>query len=241
MLARLSGIGLWRLDTSGWHASEELGGSFDIADMLSKALGRSVLPGILRLEQRVTKRDGKTNKFAVPVLDFDVDMGALALGYSTTPQGEITQEPTPARTTGLTRVPADELPVPSVAEQVKAIEAPKARKTRSNAAEPVRRTGLKPKGAPQAEAPAEATEPTDDTPAPDPAAEARRGNFFRLFTAKGLDKPEDRDERMAYCIRVIGRKLESSNDLTPAEADQIIAQLKIDVGEEPPLRDEEVA
>ena len=237
MLARLSGIGLWRLDTSGYYASEELGGSFEIADMLSQSLGRSVLPGILRLEQRVTKRDGKTNKFAVPVLDFDVDMGALALGYQTTPTGEITATgPVAVQSRGLTRVPSDELPVPSVAEQVKAIEAPKGRKPRSNAAEPVKRTGLKPKGAPQAqeaESPETAPEPKDD------ADEARKRNFFRLFNLLNV---ADRDDRLAYCRQVTGRKdIASSNDLTPAEADQIIAQLKLDTGEEPPLRDAEVA
>lgn len=238
MLARLTGIGLWRLDTSGYYASEELGGSFEIADMLSQSLGRSVLPGILRLEQRVTKRDGKTNKFAVPVLDFDVDMGALALGYSTKPTGEITPTaPINVESRGLTRVPSDTEPVPSVADQMKALEAPKGRKPRANASEPVKRTGLKPKGAPQAEAPEE-----DSAPPLDPEAQAeaaRRGNFFRLFGLKGL--ADDREERLAYCVRVIGRKVATSNDMTAAEKDQVIAQLKLDVGEEPPVRDEEVA
>jgi hypothetical protein len=66
--------------------------------------------------------------------------------------------------------------------------------------------------------------------------DARKRNFFRLIGVKGI---EDRDERLAYCRQVTGRKdIGSWNDLTPAEADQIIAQLKLDTGEEPPLQEE---
>lgn len=219
MLAKLSGIGLWRLDTKGWFAAEELGGSFEIADMLSKSLGRSVLPGILRLEQRVTKKDGKTNKFAVPVLDFDVDMGALALGYTTTPSGEMVPVNATPERPSLTPVPSDEAPVPTVSQQLAEAGAPV--RARSNAAEPVKPTALPLKRG--------GDDPTD------PARKAQKDNLHRLFGLKGVT---DRSERLAYCVKVIDRALASSNELTAGEADTLIAQLKVEVGEEPPMAEE---
>lgn len=140
MLAALPGTGLWRLDTQGWYAAVELGGALELSSLVSSASGRSILPGRLRLDQREVKRPNQpTRKFAVPVLDLDVDMVALASGEA------------PAIGSGsrpsLTPVPADSEPVPPLAAQLAAVNEPKATTTRSNAAEPIRRTGLAPKGA----------------------------------------------------------------------------------------------
>lgn len=140
MLADLPGAGLWRLDTQGFNAMNELGGAFQLAQLIAQASGRSILPGVLRLDQRETKRPDPedesktiTRKFVVPVLDFDVDMTALAYGA----QGAIAA-PVP----GLTPVaPALEEPV-SLADEIRGIETPTERPRRANSAEPVKSTGV---------------------------------------------------------------------------------------------------
>lgn len=84
ILPDLPGLGVWRLDTSSWNATLEIGG---IAELLAKARDTGVIvPAILRLEQRETttlidagirpdKRRGiegervQKRAFYVPVLD----------------------------------------------------------------------------------------------------------------------------------------------------------------------------
>lgn len=85
LLRGLPGVGLWRLDTSGHYAQAELAGAMEMAELLVELRGLSVLPGTLRLDQRSVKRPDPedrsktvTYRFAVPVLDFMVDVGALA-------------------------------------------------------------------------------------------------------------------------------------------------------------------
>lgn len=78
MLADLPGLGVWRLESHGYNAATELVGT---AEFLASAAssGRS-LPATLRLEQRSDKRDGKTRRYAVPVLDVGVTPSALLTG-----------------------------------------------------------------------------------------------------------------------------------------------------------------
>lgn len=211
MLANLAGIGLWRLDTSGYYGATELGGSFQIATMLSQSLGRSVLPGLLRLEERVVKRDGKTNKFVVPVLDFSVDMGALALGQIGTPTNTaFAAEVQTGQSGGLKAVPADTVPVPSLAAQLQAVDTPKPRTTRSNAAEPVKRTGLAPKLA------AGATDAPE--PHPDPMTQPQINKARAMFN--GHDIREDADVH-AMAGTILGRQIKSLKQIGKAEADTL--------------------
>lgn len=65
MLPELSDLGQWRLESHGFYAAAELGG---IADLLAQA-GAAYVPARLRLEQRTVKRNGRTNRFAVPVVE----------------------------------------------------------------------------------------------------------------------------------------------------------------------------
>jgi hypothetical protein len=128
MLEGLPGAGLWRLDTQGWNAGTEIGGAFELAQLISRATGKAIIPGTLRLDQRESKREGETvKKFAVPVLDFDVDMGAFARG---------------SELAGLTPIPAIESK--SFADEITEVEHAE-RKTRANSAEPVKPTGIAPK------------------------------------------------------------------------------------------------
>src|SRR5665647_389473 len=70
MLSDLPGLGVWRIDTSGYYAAVEMSGAVQV---VQAAAGRgTLLPPRLRLEQRVVKRvesDGKpeTRRFAVPL------------------------------------------------------------------------------------------------------------------------------------------------------------------------------
>lgn len=71
MLPDVPGLGVWRLDSGGWHAATSLPATIALLKQLSVA---SWIPAILRLEQRSKKAreaDGKvvTHRFAVPVLD----------------------------------------------------------------------------------------------------------------------------------------------------------------------------
>lgn len=67
MLPDLPGLGLWRLDTSGYYAAVELGGA---ADLLQQATARGLsIPAELAIEQREVRRPGqKPKQFPVPVL-----------------------------------------------------------------------------------------------------------------------------------------------------------------------------
>jgi hypothetical protein len=81
------------------------------------------------------------------------------------------------------------------------------------------------------EPPAEAKgfEPPDpDAPEPEPAAPdppnpAALRKMFALFGEKG---PHERDERLAYCEHAVGRKIDSSNQLTALDVTRIIEALE---------------
>lgn len=153
ILPDVPGLGLWRLDTQSYYAAVELGGAADIC--AAQSARGVMLPAHLRLEQRSVKRmvEGRpqTFKFAVPVLDLDVHPLSLSAGATPTPLGG------PAPVTGelegpkLTPVPpVDGSLAPTVAEQVAAIDTP-SRAERSNAAQPIPATGLKPRTAAEAD------------------------------------------------------------------------------------------
>lgn len=138
LLPDLPGLGVWRIDTSGYYAAVELGGAFQVLQMASTA---GLVPARLRLEQREVKRqqDGQTQtrKFAVPVLDIDITPSQLvAIGGGGAGDG---------RPQGLlTPVPQDvpELPARTVAEQVQALEDPAEKPRRANAQAPIPDTGV---------------------------------------------------------------------------------------------------
>jgi hypothetical protein len=67
MLPDLPGLGLWRLDTSGYYAAVELGAAADLLQE-ARAMGVSI-PAELAIEQREARRPGQQVKtFPVPVL-----------------------------------------------------------------------------------------------------------------------------------------------------------------------------
>ena len=54
-------------------------------------------------------------------------------------------------------------------------------------------------------------------------SEPQRRKLHALLREKGV---QDRDDKIAYCAGVIGRKISSSNDLTLEEAGRVIDHLE---------------
>lgn len=83
ILRDMPGIGVWRLESHGWNAAVELPG---LAAFVARAEG--MVPAFLTLEERIVKRDGKTNRFMVPGIDVEVTPSQLLAGQGA-PQAAI--------------------------------------------------------------------------------------------------------------------------------------------------------
>jgi len=67
ILPQVRTVGIWRLETHGYHAATELAG---VAELLERVSANDrYLPATLRLEPRSSKKGGKTSRFVVPVLE----------------------------------------------------------------------------------------------------------------------------------------------------------------------------
>lgn len=83
MLPEIPGLGVWRLESHGYYAAVELAAT---AGMLEQATAHGqVFPARLRIDQRHQVKDGKTTRYAVPVIDIDVRLPE-ALGGGTVVQ-----------------------------------------------------------------------------------------------------------------------------------------------------------
>lgn len=138
MLPDLPGLGVWRVDTQGYYAAVELGGAVEVASAAAER--GQMLPARLRLEQRKVLRDGKTHKFATPVLDLDVSPAQLLAAPDTGPAiAAANSAGALPDATGSTQEPG-ELPAPATdttAEPVDATKpAPKPRSARADHATP---------------------------------------------------------------------------------------------------------
>jgi hypothetical protein len=249
MLRDMPGLGLWRIDTSGYYAALELQGAVDVMRMAAAA--GQMLPAQLRLEQRMIKRaDEQTKRFAVPVLDVEIspaqllgghrdalDIGTLAIEPARD-SGDVVVEPQPAR---LTPVPASvqERPAAPIAEQATAT---KERKPRKNAATKIPSTGIKPRTAAEANqkmppppeddgaGPVDAEEAARrDAPLHSPADSNDRANMNRkmhaLFRKAGIEK-DRRDDRLNITAYISKQyDLTSSNDLDDAAFQNVVDTL----------------
>ena len=75
MLRDVEGIGVFRLETHGWNAAVELP---DAATFLAQAGG--YVNGWVALEERVSKSEGQTRRFMVPIIEIDVTPAQLMAG-----------------------------------------------------------------------------------------------------------------------------------------------------------------
>jgi hypothetical protein len=133
----LRGLGVWRLDTTGWYAALEIKGQVETLEFFA-GMGKP-LPAILRLDRRQIKREGEpVKKFVVPVLDVDITPGELLMG---------TVAVAPAEQPALTPVPDSGIRRASIADQVAASEAIPSRRRASTPA--IKATGITPRTAAQ--------------------------------------------------------------------------------------------
>lgn len=221
MIRDLSGLGVWRIDTQGWYAAQELEGAVQV--IAAAAGAGTLLPARLRLEQRQVKRKdpntgkSQTRNFPVPVLDIEVTpaqllsgrMGGTALGgpggdlHSLTtivqnhPASETVDRERPAL---MTPVPAtvQERPTVPVAKQATQIGS-SSRKSRQT---PIPSTGMAPRTAQQA-----AEQPDRQASQPKPSS-ADSGSLATLTVAQlklrcrdaGLAVSGTKDELIARLV-----------------------------------------
>lgn len=75
VLPMVPALGSWMVESHGYYAAKELASTIALLDMAGAR--RGLLPARLRIEQRQVKRDGKTQKFGVPVIDVAVTLEGL--------------------------------------------------------------------------------------------------------------------------------------------------------------------
>jgi hypothetical protein len=225
ILTAIDGIGIWRLETHGWNAAQELNGAIEVLRVIQSK--GAMVPARLMLEQRQSKRDGKTYNYAVPVLDLNLSVAALT-GASARPQLE----------SGVTPIAKDQAPpVLSISDQVRAAETPVERPRRSNAAPTIPSTGLAPRPAAAVN-----SQPADDPASIRPPAIPTTGSstgplltepqgkmIGRLFTKL---KIKDRQERLDFLSDKFKHPFDSSKELTKQEASTLIEELMTLAGEE---------
>lgn len=212
ILRDLPGLGVWRLDTSGWYAATELAGTVEVC--IQAATRGQLLPAVLRLEQRQVKRPGEAvRKFAVPVLDIQVTPSALGLVVGA--PAEITAPAAIAGSWQPIEAPAvAELGAGETASAIKdaGSDGPKKRK---NSPPDLPPTGIKPRGRKAAEEPEPAQPPAGPT-------DAQIRKMMALFNELDITQRED---RLAF-IAAAARQVDSSKDLTVEEAGKVIDALE---------------
>jgi hypothetical protein len=252
MLRDLSGLGVWRVDTTGYYAALELQGAVEVIGL---AAGRGqMLPATLRLDQRSIKREGEgVKKFAVPVLDIEISPAQLMMGTVAVNPGAPTRA-------ALTPVPDSDVRPASIAEQVGAAEKIPSRRRapaipatniRPRTAQQARSAGAGPPPAtpPETEAVVDrsdearelaaqdALEQTQDPPRM--VTDAQLTKLGVLLTNRGFDRTaEGRAARLDFCEAAIrqlmpdspyaGRHITTSKALTFLEAHKLIQLLEDD-------------
>lgn len=234
LLRDLPGLGVWRIDTSGYYAAVELQGA---VELIQVAAGRGqMLPARLRLEQRQVKRigrDGKpeTRRFAVPVLDIEVSPGQL-MASAESSAGEVSSGAPGRQLDGSARLTPVPLSLPAgpsatVAEQIADTDREQKQQPRRNAAQPIPSTGLEPRTAAEAGPATWDQPPTEETGgSPAMVTDSQIRKLGVSFREAGLT---ERANALAYTSGVIGREVSTRNELTRDEASRVIDALERDL------------
>lgn len=219
VLHEIPGLGTWRLETHGYYAAVELGGTLELITQLALATGDPVY-GHLRLTQRSQQTPGQpTRRFAVPTVDVNVTVPQLAAQVAAGPPTAI-DGANSARLQAL----AAAAPVgphkafPDEADREAAEQRGQAKLGRKRTPDmgPGRRGKVVPVDPESAEVVA-AVDVQEAFASPLSAQQLKA--LQTLMRMTGLD---DRDERLLFSARIIGRSISSSKELTSAEASQII-------------------
>ena len=99
---------MWRLESHGWNAAHELGGTAELLATVRTA--GDYVPALLRLEQREKVINGKTHRFAVPVLTWQTTVRAMLEGPRT--GGLVLPPPPPRAVAAIAAAPASAGPSP---------------------------------------------------------------------------------------------------------------------------------
>jgi hypothetical protein len=102
VLPDVPGLGVWRLESHGWNAAHELGGTAELLATVRTA--GDYVPALLRLEQREKVVNGKTHRFAVPVLTWQTTVRAMLEGPRT--GGLVLPPPPPRAVAAIAAAPA---------------------------------------------------------------------------------------------------------------------------------------
>ena len=196
ILTGLDGIGIWRLEIHGWNGAQELLGSIEVLRTMQSR--GAMIPARLLLEQRQSKKGGKTHNFAVPVLDLNFNVSAaLTDGAERSHITPIARSTTPALT---------------MAEQLAAVDAPERLRPslRAGSAQPIPPTGLQPRTVSQV---------VDVTAAPARAAEAPATTSPALRRLRAMMKgntyiTEYGDDGQAWATAYLGRPVANLEELT---------------------------
>jgi len=89
MLPQLPDVGVWRITTHGFNAAAEIPGTVALLDTLRRS--GQMPAATLGIEHRTSKKDGKTQRFIVPVLKIPHTL--LELGMSTAVEPVAALEP----------------------------------------------------------------------------------------------------------------------------------------------------
>lgn len=226
ILPEIPGLGVWRLESKGYWAAVELGGITELISRLVAATGE-VVNGTLRLQQRQQKIPGQpTRQFAVPVLDLAATLPQLAAHISQHRPLEAPERPPDGQGAGMVQALASGppeghtgLPDPEASQLAEDRAAARLAKKRTPEMGPGRRRGKV--------LPTEPWAGTTDSPADEeiraafdnPITDRQLKMMQTLFRSTGL---ENRDERLMFSAKLIGRSISSSKDLTSREASIII-------------------
>lgn len=254
MLPRIADVGIWRLETHGFHAAAELGGAAGLVEAATRA--GALIPADLRLAQREgSRRPGQqVKRFFVPSLSFRGELGPVldALGIlesgSTMPRLlSAGVEPRPALDAGgKPALPAGGTSFDPAPVESSSFPGPEPEPAPSGPAddpdpgpavteEP---TGFAPPPEPD-HAPEEPVAEPDafDPPAHDREAEETEGTGERAYSgpqilAMRFDERgvKDRDRRLRMISFVVGREISTSKDLTAKEIRTLLELLGDDQG-----------
>jgi hypothetical protein len=223
VLRDVEGVGVWRLESHGYYAATELPST---AEFLAQQAG--YIAGWLSLEARTVLRNGKTKRFAVPIIEVDVTPAAIMAG-GTGPAALAAAPATPAPSVA-PPVTLAEVQAAASLEDLRVLwdrarhggqrdDKALADAVRARAAELDRA---------KTEPPAEASAaPADTTPTPD--------QFARMH-AQLAECGVTEAERHATLGTIVGRQIASANDLTSTEAGSIIELLGRCTGQAEPGR-----
>lgn len=206
ILPQVRTVGIWRLETHGYHAATELAG---VAELLERVSANDrYLPATLRLEPRSSKKGGKTSRFVVPVLEVGATVQeAIAASAGTEiPQVEYRKMPSVVKQTrAAINEPDFDVDTAPVVAQVIKVEQPK----------------------PVAEEP-----PLDDNPfsldEPSPVEEpvaASKPKAINYTTRIQILRRELGLTDEQYKAGLAKYGVSSSKDLTPEQATEVIEKL----------------